>query len=217
MKISLIQPKIIRGNIEHNLNKIQRLIKKSVGDLLVLPEYALTGSLVLDSEADLCQWIEESNKAKKEIRIPEEKVLLLNSLIQKNKIIYNCCELLPTGIKQMKVHPDDTEKSKGIISGEKHEVIDLLNKKFKILICSDLKHWNRIDTKGLDFILWIYHFTQDNYKKRISELKTIIREKKIPILASSIISDKNIGFSTYIDENKIISMSEYEGILELEL
>ncbi|NVM35427.1 MAG: hypothetical protein HWN81_07515 [Candidatus Lokiarchaeota archaeon] len=52
MRISLLQPKIIRRNIFQNMKKIQHLVDISAGNLLVLPEYALTGSLVLDSEAD---------------------------------------------------------------------------------------------------------------------------------------------------------------------
>lgn len=42
MRISLLQPEIIRGNIQHNAEVIQHLIDKSKGELLVLPEYALT-------------------------------------------------------------------------------------------------------------------------------------------------------------------------------
>jgi predicted amidohydrolase len=52
MRVSLLQPRIIRSDIEHNLAAIQRLVGGRKGDLLVLPEYALTGSLVLDLEAD---------------------------------------------------------------------------------------------------------------------------------------------------------------------
>jgi|SRR5690554_910611 len=217
MRVSLLQPEIIRGNIKHNLNRIQRLIEKSIGDLLVLPEYVLTGSLILDKEADLSKWIKESNESKKNIKVPQGKTVIFNSLIYNDEKIYNCCELLPGGKKQMKLYPDDTEIRKGITPGTKHHIIKLYNKKFKIIICSDLKYWNILDIRNIDFIVWIYHFTKDNYNKRMTELKKIIKEKKKPILVSSIISDKNIGFSTYINQNKTISLSEYEGILELEI
>ncbi len=43
MRLSLLQPWIIRGNIEHNLEVIQRLVNESKGELLVLAEYALKG------------------------------------------------------------------------------------------------------------------------------------------------------------------------------
>jgi predicted amidohydrolase len=56
MKLSLLQPRIIRGDIEHNMTVIQKLINEKRGDLLVLPEYALTGSLVLDLKADVHDW-----------------------------------------------------------------------------------------------------------------------------------------------------------------
>ena len=217
MRVSLLQPKIIRGNIEHNLNRIQRLIEKSIGDLLVLPEYVLTGSLILDKEADLSKWIKKNNESKENIKVPQGKTLILNSLIYNDEKIYNCCELLPSGKKQMKLYPDETEIRKGITPGTKHQIIRLYNKKIKIIICSDLKYWNLLNIEDVDFLVWIYHFTKENYNKRMTELKKIIKVKKKPILVSSITSDKNIGFSTYIDQNRTISLSEDEGILELEI
>lgn len=48
MKISILQPKIERGNISKNVTSIQNLINNASGDLLILAEYALTGSLVLE-------------------------------------------------------------------------------------------------------------------------------------------------------------------------
>lgn len=51
----------------------------------------------------------------------------------------------------------------------------------------------------------------------LSMLKEFVKKRKIPILASSLVSDKNNGFSTYIDQYKIISLSNYEGILEIDL
>lgn len=49
MKISLLQPHIRRGEIAHNRAEIQTLIEQAQGELLVLPEYALTGSLTLET------------------------------------------------------------------------------------------------------------------------------------------------------------------------
>ncbi len=65
MKISLLQPEIIRGDINHNLKQIQNLVNQSCGELLVLPEYALTGSLVLESNANINEWCEKSEIEKK--------------------------------------------------------------------------------------------------------------------------------------------------------
>lgn len=218
MKISLLQPRIERGNIENNTNHIQRLIDKSKGDLLVLPEYVFTGSLVLDSEADINKWIIESDLAKKKLRIPKEKVLLVNSLIKINDDLYNCCEFLPlSDKKQIKVFPDDTEKMRGIKPGKEHNTFQMFNKKFKIFICMDFKYWPSIETDDADFILFIYHFTKENYESKIIELKKFVAQRKIPVLASSLVSDKNNGFSTYISKDEIISISDSEGILEIEL
>lgn len=217
MKISLLQPKIDRGNIESNINCIQELINKSRGDLMVLSEYALTGSLTLDCAADINKWVKESNLTKKKLEIPSGKILLINSLVKINEDLYNCCEFLPINKKQIKVYPDDTERKKGIKPGKEHETFHMFNKKFKVFICMDLKYWTSIETDDADFILFIYHFTKENYENRIIELKEFIKQRKIPVLASSLVSDKNCGFSTYIDKNIIISISDTKGILEVEL
>lgn len=60
MKIS---PKILRGDIDYNTSAIQKLIDASSGNLLVLPEYALTGSLVLDTNANITEWAQKSKIA----------------------------------------------------------------------------------------------------------------------------------------------------------
>ncbi|GKU25267.1 hypothetical protein [Clostridium folliculivorans] len=217
MKVSLLQPKIERGNIRNNIAHIQELIDSSKGDLLILPEYAFTGSLVSEDNVDVDKWIIEGEVAKKNLNIPVGKLLLTNSLVKINEEVYNCCEFLPEDKKQIKVFPDSTEETQGIKAGKEHETFQMFNKKFKIFICMDFKHWRSIQTKDLDFVLFIYHFTNENYEKRIKELKEFVRERRIPVLASSIVSDKNNGFSTYINEGTIISIPELEGILEIEL
>lgn len=217
MKISLLQPEIIRGNINHNLNQIQNLVNHSRGELLILPEYALTGSLVLESNANINEWCEKSEIVKKELIIPNGKILVLNSIKKINNKLHNVCELLPTDKYQIKVYPDETEQKNGIKSGKSHEIFDLYNKKFKILICMDFKYAEKIGTDGLDFFIWIYHFTQENYPRMLVLLKDFVKTRKIPILASSLVSDKNWGNSTYIDKNVAISLSNFEGILEIDL
>jgi len=117
MRLSLLQPRIIRGDIEHNLKVIQRLVDESKGDLLVLPEYALTGSLVLDLEADVHDWAQRSADAKTRIKIPDGKYLLINSLVEIDTTLRNCCELLPVVESQIKLFPDKTERNSGILPG----------------------------------------------------------------------------------------------------
>ncbi len=217
MRISLLQPKIIRGDIAYNADIIQKLIDKSKGDLLVLPEYCFTGSLILDREADLEGWVNSSFHAKKRLLIPENKLLLVNSIVKVKNEYYNSCEFLPTPLQQFKLYPDETEMEKGIIAGKAHEVFKLFNKSFKVIICKDLKYWKSISTDDLDFALFIYHFTGDDYDLRIHELKELVKERRLPVLASSLVSDKNIGHSTYIDEKLLVCLSDDEGILEIEL
>ena len=175
------------------------------------------GSLVLDKKANIQEWCEKSDIAKQKINIPNNKILVINLLKKQKNNLYNICELLPTDKYQIKVYPDDTEKSRGIIPGKFHKTFDLFGKKFKILICMDFKFINDIPSENLDFFIWIYHFTQENYLRMIAMLKECVKKLNIPILASSLVSDENFGHSTYIDNNKIISLSNFEGLLEIEL
>lgn len=101
MRLSLLQPRIIRSNIEHNLKVIQGLIDESKGDLSVLPEYALTGSLVLDLEADFHDWARKSADAKARIKVPNDKYLLINSLVETDGKLRNCCELSARGSERL--------------------------------------------------------------------------------------------------------------------
>jgi predicted amidohydrolase len=217
MRISLLQPKIERGNIRNNIAHIQELIDTSKGELLILPEYAFTGSLNSENNVDIDKWIVEGDVAKKNLKIPVGKILLTNSLVKIDEEVYNCSEFLPEDKKQIKVFPDSSEEIHGIKAGKVHETFQMFDKKFKVFICMDFKHWKSVETEDVDFVLFIYHFTNENYEKRIIELKKFVSERKIPVLASSLVSDKNNGFSTYINENTIISIPELEGILEIEI
>ena len=217
MRISLLQPEITRGNIEHNLKAVQSLVDKSKGELLVLPEYALTGSLVLDLNADVHEWARNSAQAETQLSIPEGKYLLINSLIELNGELYNCCKLLPTKERYCKLFPDPTELNAGIQPGAEQKVFELLGKRFKVVICHDLPHMNEISTKDLDFILFIYHFTENNFPRIIEEIKEVSVTRRLQVLASSLVSDMNNGFSSFIDGHVIVSLSDQEGILEVEI
>jgi predicted amidohydrolase len=217
MRLSLLQPRIIRGKIKHNLEVIQRLANESRGELLVLPEYALTGSLVLDLEADVRDWALRSAKAKARINVPEGKYLLINALTEFDGNLHNCCELLPTGECYCKLFPDQTELDAGILPGTEQKVFELSGKRFKVVICFDLPHVDKIPTDGLDFLLWIYHFTDDNFTRRIQKVKNVSKARGLRVLASSLVSDKNNGFSSFVDGDVVVSLPSQEGILEVEI
>ncbi len=217
MRLSLLQPKIIRGNFEQNLKAIQSLIDKSIGELLVLPEYALTGSLVLDLNADVHEWARNSAQAETQLSIPGGKYLLINSLIELDGKLYNCCKLLPTEERYSKLFPDEIELKAGIQPGTEQKVFGLLGKRFKVVICYDLPHMDEIPTDNLDFLLFIYHFTENNFTRIIGEIKEVSVTRRLPVLVSSLVSDMNNGFSSFIDQNVAISLSNQEGILEVEI
>jgi predicted amidohydrolase len=215
--LSLLQPRIIRGNVEHNLKVIQRLANEGKGDLLVLPEYVLTGSLVLDLEADVRDWARKSADAKVRISIPNGKYLLINSLVEIDSILRNCCELLPIGNFQFKLFPDETEQNAGILPGTEQKIFELFGKRFKVVICSDIRQMNKIPTDGLDFLIFIYHFTESNFSRVMSIVKNVSKKRKIPVLASSLVSDENQGFSSFVNGDVVVSLSRQEGILEIEI
>jgi predicted amidohydrolase len=217
MRLSLLQPRIVRGDIEHNLGAIQKLIGEAKGELLVLPEYALTGSLVLDLEADVRDWARRSAEAKALINVPRGKYLLINALAEVDGKLLNCCELLPTGDLQCKLFPDEPELDAGIVSGREQKVFELSGRRFKVVICSDLRHIDEISTDGLDFILFVYHFTDDNFPRVIGEVKNVSQTRGLPVLVSSLVSDKNSGFSSFVEGDVVVSLSGREGILEVEI
>ena len=216
MKISVLQPKIERGNIKKNAAIIQKLINKANGDLLILAEYALTGSLVLENNVNVQKWATESEVAKQELSIPENKRLLINSLIIKEGQIYNACTLLPTDeIVQEKTIPDRTETDTGICAGKGISIVEFENKKIIIIICSDIVGIDKISTIGADLMLFIYHFTPENHKKHLDNLVNLSTERNIPIITASLVSDKNYGRSCYIFGSTTVSLGNDEGILEI--
>jgi predicted amidohydrolase len=193
------------------------LIGEARGELLVLPEYALTGSLVLDLEADVHDWARRSREAKALINVPGGKHLLINALVEVDGKLRNCCELLPMGNLQCKLFPDELELDAGILPGTEQKVFELSGKRFKVVICSDLRHIDEISTDALDFILFIYHFTEDNFPRVMGEVKNVSQTRGLPVLVSSLVSDKNSGFSSFVEGDVVVSLSGREGILEVDI
>jgi len=216
MHISLLQPKIRRGHIDHNARLVQRLIDQSQGELLVLPEYALTGSLAFEPQADVHAWASRSALAKSRLRLPDGKHLLINSLVDHAGILHNSCELLPTAEYCNKLFPDQMEREAGIHAGTEQKVFELAGKRFKVSICFDFAHLDQFPTHDLDFLLFIYHFTQQNHARVLEEVKKASQSRSLPVLVSSLVSDQNNGCSAYVEGDKVISLSEREGILEVE-
>jgi len=218
VKLSILQPEIERGNIQKNAAIIQRLINNANGDLLILAEYALTGSLVLDENADIHKWAAESELAKQGLSVPENKRLLINSLTIKDERIYNACTLLPGDeIIQIKTFPDKTERNAGICAGNGISIVQLNGKKVIIVICSDFSGMDKISTGGADILLFIYHFTPENYVNRLADIVRVSKEREIPIITASLTSDKNYGHSCYVCGSTVVALGDHEGILEITL
>lgn len=217
MKISVLQPKIVRGNIEYNVKAVNRLLNDCEGNLAILAEYALTGSLVLDKNADPRVWADKSASALKKIDIPAGKSLLLNHLVSENGKLYNESTLLPAGPAQRKCFPDSTEIDAGIHAGKDFPLFSFGDKSFKIIICSDLRKIDNLPTDGADFLFFIFHFTQSNHDNVMDILRDLSCTRKLPIIAASLCSDKNCGHSAYVNGNTVVSLGNSEGILEISL
>ena len=138
-------------------NVINRLLQNCEGHLAVLAEYALTGSLVLDINANPWKWAEDCEVALKSLVIPDGKVLLINHLINDGGNLYNQSTLLPIGSNQRKCFPDPTELSAGISSGKDFPLFSFEEKKFKVIICTDLRNISNLSTEGADFSFFILH------------------------------------------------------------
>lgn len=216
VKLSVLQPCIERGNITKNTTIIQRLINNASGNLLLLAEYALTGSLVLEKNVDVHKWVDECELAKNSLSIPDGKKLLINSLIIKDKKIYNACTMLPSEeIVQIKTYLDVMELDAGICPGNEVSILQINERKIVIVICTDLRVIDKISTTEADFIIFIFHFTLNNYGNVMDELITISKARRIPIIAVSLVSDKNYGHSCYINGSTVVSLGDEEGILEI--
>lgn len=212
-----MQPRITRGDVETNLQTVQRLVNEGRGDLLVLPEYVLTGSLALDPQADVREWALRSAEAKDRLEIPAGRHVLINTLAERVGKVHNCCELLPGGETYCKLYPDQMELDSGIAPGSEQKVFELLGKRFKAVICFDLPHMAGIPTDSLDFALFVYHFTEANFARVIQEVRGVSRTRRIRVLASSLVSDQNNGNSSFIDGDTVVSLPDAEGILEVDL
>jgi len=142
---------------------------------------------------------------------------LINSLVEIGTTLRNCCELLPVVESQIKLFPDKTERNSGILPGTEQKIFELFDKRFKVIICSDIKEMDEIPTNGLDFLIFVYHFTENNFPRVMPLVKSVSKERKLPVLASSLVSDRNHGFSSFVNGNVIVSLSRQEGILEVEI
>lgn len=216
MRLSLLQPRITTGDVEQNVETIQRLIDAAEGDLLVLPEYALTGAVLADNGTDPRHWARLSEQAAERLRIPAGKMLLANALIERGGALLNCCMLLPAGEQQQcKRHLSRVEQAAGLVPGGDQQVFDCFDRRFRVLICTDLGHVQPGDLSDVDFLLWIFHFTRANTTRAMSAVRRLSEENAIRVFVSSLVSDANIGLSAYVDGQVQLVLPLREGILEV--
>jgi predicted amidohydrolase len=217
MRISLLQPCIKRGDAEYNLAALQALIDRARGEFLVTAEYVLTGSLVLDQSPDIERYLLSEEDLMRRLRIPEGKRLLVDHIERRDGKVYNSASLLPAGGRQDKLYPDETEAACGVVAGSESLVFEEFGARFKVLVCMDMRYQDRIDFSNLDFVLWLYHFTEANYGKKMADAQACARRAGLPLFVSSLVSDVNSGMSGAIFGERAVSLSGDAGILEIEL
>ena len=76
---------------------------------------------------------------------------------------------------------------------------------------------DKIPTDNVDFFLFIYHFTEENFTRVIGVVKEVSGTCGLRVLAASLVSDQNNGFSSYVDRDAVVSLPSHEGILEVEI
>jgi hypothetical protein len=118
---------------------------------------------------------------------------------------------------QIKTIPDKTETNAGICAGNGISIVQLNGKKIIIVICSDIVGIDKISTSGADIMLFIYHFTPENYERHMANLVNISKERNIPIITASLTSDKNYGHSCYVCGSTVVALGNHEGIMEITL
>jgi predicted amidohydrolase len=215
MRISLLQPDILSGEIEHNLSTIQRLVDSAEGDLIVLPEYAFTGTVRLGTGADIEDWARRSALAKRLLAVPDGKVVLINALVETDAGIQNCTELLPTGRQQPKLILNAAERAAGIVPGTGQRTFNLFGKQFKVMACATLDSADAFALEGLDFAIWVFHFTNDNYARAMADVKRVSEVNSLRIFVSSLVNGHSIGLSAYVDGHVQLVLPRREGILEV--
>lgn len=217
MKLSILQPNIERGHVAVNLKIIEKLIKEAKGEILILPEFVLTGSLVLDENFDVLQASQEAEACVHNLQIPKDQLVLINYLKKTSEGVVNRSSLLPTTLYQDKLHPDEPELEAGIVPGKKEQLFSFQDKRFKVIICTDMRYIDSFDLEGLDFLVFVFHYTHKHHETVMKDLKHISSKYEMPIIVSSIVSDQNIGYSGYVKGETTISLPMIEGILEVEL
>ena len=109
------------------------------------------------------------------------------------------------------------EKEKGIKAGDAFRIFERNGMRFKIVICTDFRYQESIHREDINFLVWVTHFSAENYGRAVSEMRRFSMRERIQVMASSPVCGKNIGMSTYVNGNDVFSLSSYEGIMEIEI
>lgn len=213
MRLSLLQPGVRCDDVEANARAAQALIDTAEGDLLVLPEYALTGPPRCG--IDPAAWAAAAARALAALSIPPSKALLANALVEEGGSTYNCCELLGTGQRQCKLSLTRAEVEAGLAPGRQQHIFEFDGARFAVLLCPDYDATRAFSTDGVDFALWISHVDRDAAAGALTAAAHLSQARSLRVFLSSLIADDNSGLSAYVDERVQLSLPRREAILEV--
>lgn len=213
MRLSLLQPEIRPGDVEHNVRAAQQLIDEAEGDLLVLPEYALTGPP--PAGEDIAAWAERGAAACEALTLPVGKALLVNCIRQHRGGFANRCELLGTGQQQVKLHLTAAEREAGMIAGDERRVFSYQGRRFAVFTSSRLEAAQLDAADDLDFVLWLTHFERAALSDALARGRDVSAACGLRIFMNTLLVDEWVSLSAYVDGYLQLAVPRRLSIMEV--
>ncbi|HOA24090.1 MAG: hypothetical protein WBH90_02105 [Aggregatilineales bacterium] len=213
MRLSFLQPEIIPGDAEHNVRAVQHLIDEAEGDLLVLPEYVLTGPPT--PGMDVAAWAAYGASVRSALNVPPGKAVLINTLVERGGEVVNCCELLDTGQQQAKLYLTDAERAAGISAGHEQHVFSFGERQFAVCICERLMADRLAPAEQIDFALWISHFDRAALPDALASAREVSEARGVRVFMSALLTDEHVGVSAYVDGKLQLAVPRRRSIMEV--
>ncbi|WP_417551923.1 nitrilase-related carbon-nitrogen hydrolase [Marinomonas fungiae] len=220
MRVGFFQFDVQFANKAKNIEAIQRAIRTSDLDIILLPELCTTGCLFLSKQQawDLAEEIPQGHTTQQLIKLAKEQAtyLIVGILEKSGEKFYNTAIILgPEGFigKHRKVHLSPSDKY--LFSAGKHfQTYNILGKNIGILLCYDI--WfreanNTLVEQGVELI-----FNPSNFCGEDS-IETIIQQTKensvYTIVANRLGIDHEVDTGVYFIGSSMIVSPRGEVLL----
>jgi NAD+ synthetase len=231
MKIAVVQMKPKLGNINYNANEILNFYKKSIADIILLPEMCLTGYLPKDTLLS-SKFIEKCHKKLEDImKHIGEKVCIVSMPYLESEKLYNAVVVLQNQkiiACSFKTHlPNyDIFDEKRYFSSGNAGFFELNGIKIGLPVCEDIWYSDVCDSlvkQGVNMLLVANAspFYYGKIQERLTVVKQRYAENNIPIIyCNQVLCQDGIiydGTSFCFDGANIIYAKSFEeDILEVE-